>query len=35
MSEENIHQTSSIKIVNPDTAGIDIGAASHFVAKIK
>lgn len=24
--------TSSIKIINPDSAGIDIGAASHFVA---
>jgi transposase len=32
MSEGNISQTSSIKIVNPDTAGIDIGASSHFVA---
>lgn len=25
-------QTSSIKIINPDSAGIDIGANSHFVA---
>jgi transposase len=25
-------QSSSIKIVNPDSAGIDIGASSHFVA---
>jgi hypothetical protein len=25
-------KTSSIKIVNPDSAGIDIGASSHFVA---
>ena len=24
--------TSSIKIINPDSAGIDIGASSHFVA---
>lgn len=27
-----MNQTSSLKIVNPDSAGIDIGAASHFVA---
>lgn len=27
-----MNQTSSIKIVNPDSAGIDIGASSHFVA---
>jgi len=25
-------QSSSIKIINPDSAGIDIGASSHFVA---
>ncbi len=25
-------QTSSIKMINPDSAGIDIGASSHFVA---
>jgi transposase len=25
-------QNSSIKIINPDAAGIDIGASSHFVA---
>lgn len=27
-----MEQISSIKIINPDSAGIDIGAASHFVA---
>jgi transposase len=27
-----MNSTSSIKIVNPDSAGIDIGSASHFVA---
>jgi hypothetical protein len=27
-----MNQESSIKIVNPDSAGIDIGASSHFVA---
>ena len=27
-----MNQTSSIKIINPDSAGIDIGATSHFVA---
>lgn len=27
-----MNQTSSIKVINPDSAGIDIGAASHFVA---
>jgi hypothetical protein len=32
MNAETINQTSSIKIINPDTAGIDIGAAVHFVA---
>jgi hypothetical protein len=29
---EIMKQTSSMKIVNPDSAGIDIGASSHFVA---
>lgn len=27
-----MNQKSSIKIINPDSAGIDIGASSHFVA---
>lgn len=27
-----MRQKSSIKIINPDSAGIDIGASSHFVA---
>jgi len=27
-----MNQTSSIQIINPDSAGIDIGATSHFVA---
>lgn len=27
-----MNQSSSIKIINPDSAGIDIGASSHFVA---
>lgn len=27
-----MNQTSSIKIINPNSAGIDIGASSHFVA---
>lgn len=27
-----MNQISSIKIINPDSAGIDIGASSHFVA---
>lgn len=27
-----VQSSSSIKIVNPDSAGIDIGASSHFVA---
>lgn len=30
--EEIVTQNSSIKIINPDSAGIDIGASSHFVA---
>lgn len=25
-------QSSTIRIINPDSAGIDIGGASHFVA---
>lgn len=32
MSTKVINQASSIKVVNPDAAGIDIGASSHFVA---
>lgn len=27
-----MNETSAIKIINPDAAGIDIGASSHFVA---
>lgn len=32
MNEKKVIQTASLKIVNPDVAGIDIGASSHFVA---
>ena len=32
MNEKNIKQTSSIKIINPNSAGIDVGSTSHFVA---
>jgi hypothetical protein len=30
--EKHMTQTNPLKIVNPDSAGIDIGASSHFVA---
>jgi len=32
MQEKNINQPHLIQIINPDSAGIDIGASSHFVA---
>ena len=32
MNTEIVNQSSSIKIINPNAAGIDIGASSHFVA---
>jgi len=32
MNHENHNKASSIKVINPDTAGIDIGASSHFIA---
>ncbi len=32
MSQESQTRASSIRVINPDTAGIDIGASSHFVA---
>lgn len=32
MNVEIANQTSSLRIINPNAAGIDIGASSHFVA---
>jgi len=32
MKNETVRGASAIKIINPDSAGIDIGASSHFVA---
>ena len=32
MNTEIVNQTSSLKIINQNAAGIDIGSASHFVA---
>jgi transposase len=32
MSDEGQNKAFSLKVMNPDTAGVDIGASSHFVA---
>jgi transposase len=32
MKGKHVEQASAIKIINPDAAGIDVGATSHFVA---